>query len=83
MATMNISLSEQLRDYAETQVSSGKYSTVSEYMRDLIRQDWKAFEKTRIEEAVLAGLNSGEPVAMTAQAWEELRGELFAAGKAI
>ena len=46
MQTMNISLPGQLKDFVECQVGSGRYSTVSEYVRDLIRDD----EKRRVQE---------------------------------
>ncbi len=37
MQTMNISLPEQLKEFVDEQVGSGRYSSVSEYVRDLIR----------------------------------------------
>jgi antitoxin ParD1/3/4 len=39
MATMNISLPDQMKAYAEAQTADGRYSNVSDYMRDLIRRD--------------------------------------------
>ena len=39
MATMNISLSEQMKAWAESQAGTGKYSNTSDYVRDLIRRD--------------------------------------------
>ena len=82
MPTMNISLPETLKEHIESQVSSGRYSSVSEYMRELVRLDLRARERERIEQAVLAGLNSGEPVEMTPQDWEALKQGLVIAEKA-
>lgn len=45
MATMNISLSDELRAVAETRVKSGRYSNVSDYVRALIRQDQENQDK--------------------------------------
>jgi antitoxin ParD1/3/4 len=45
MATMNISLPEELRVVAETRVKSGRYSNVSDYVRALIRQDLENQDK--------------------------------------
>lgn len=42
MATLNISLPEQLREWVNTQISSGRYSSASDYLRDLIRNDLRA-----------------------------------------
>jgi antitoxin ParD1/3/4 len=39
MATINISLPEQMKAFAEAQTRDGRYSNVSDYMRDLIRKD--------------------------------------------
>ena len=39
MASMNISLPEPMKDWVETQTSSGRYDNASEYVRDLIRHD--------------------------------------------
>jgi len=39
MSSLNISLPEALKEYIEGQVNSGDWSTPSEYIRELIRQD--------------------------------------------
>lgn len=39
MSTMNISLPDTLRDFIDRQVSCSGYSTLSEYVRELIRRD--------------------------------------------
>ncbi len=39
MATMNISLPDQMKAWAERQAEDGRFSNVSDYMRDLIRRD--------------------------------------------
>jgi antitoxin ParD1/3/4 len=39
MATMNISLPDQMKSFAEDQAKDGRYSNVSDYVRDLIRRD--------------------------------------------
>ena len=41
MTNMNVSLPESLKAYVEEQVSYGGYGTVSEYLRELIREDKK------------------------------------------
>ena len=45
MATMNISLPDDLKDYVDRRVA-GRYSTSSEYVRELIRKD-QDIEKLR------------------------------------
>ena len=39
MASMNISLPDLMKDWVETQTSSGRYDNASEYVRALIRHD--------------------------------------------
>ena len=39
MTSLNISLPEALKEYVDGQVATGDWSTPSEYVRELIRQD--------------------------------------------
>ncbi|CAL4867236.1 MULTISPECIES: type II toxin-antitoxin system ParD family antitoxin [Asticcacaulis] len=53
MATMNISLPEQMKAWAESQAETGKYSNTSDYVRDLIRRDQERAEKIAAMQAVV------------------------------
>ena len=55
--TMNISLPEALRDFVEEAVNAGGYSSVSEYMRELVRQ---AKSEKDLEDRLLAALDSAD-----------------------
>ena len=60
MATMNISLPDQMKAYAEAQTRDGRYSNVSDYMRDLIRRDQARRQAiAEIQALVDEGLASG------------------------
>lgn len=39
MATVTVSVPEQMKDWAETQVRTGKYASIDDYLCDLIRRD--------------------------------------------
>ena len=39
MSTLNVSLPEQLKNWIVQQVNVGRYSSASDYLRDLIRED--------------------------------------------
>jgi antitoxin ParD1/3/4 len=39
MATMTVSLPEQMKDWIEGLARTGEYSTTSDYVRDLVRRD--------------------------------------------
>ena len=55
--TMNISLPETLREFVEEAVSAGGYSSVSEYMRELVRL---AKAERDLEQRLLAALESSD-----------------------
>ena len=54
MQTMNISLPEQLKEFIDEQVGSGRYSSVSEYVRDLVRNDEKRKAQEKLESMLMA-----------------------------
>jgi antitoxin ParD1/3/4 len=74
MQTMNISLPEPLKNFVEHQIADGRYSSVSEYIRELIREDEKRKAQERLEVALLEGL-AGESAEMTRQDWDSIRSE--------
>jgi antitoxin ParD1/3/4 len=39
MVTMNISVPDLMRDFVQRRIDSGRYASVSDYVRDLIRKD--------------------------------------------
>jgi len=74
MTSMNVSLPEELKEYVEAQTKRG-YSTPSEYVRELIREDQKRRAKTKLDAMLLEGLNSGDSAPMDAKFWAELKQE--------
>jgi antitoxin ParD1/3/4 len=62
MQTMNISLPDPLKDFVDHQIAEGRYSSVSEYIRELIRDDEKRRAEERLEALLLEGLESEESV---------------------
>lgn len=77
MTTLNISLPESMRAFIDEQIAKGDYSTASEYIRDLIRQDQKQAAQMKLETMLLEGLDSGEPIEVTDEWWENKRIELL------
>ena len=39
MASMNVSVPDPMRDWVQSRIETGKYASVSDYVRDLIRKD--------------------------------------------
>jgi antitoxin ParD1/3/4 len=73
MMSMSISLPETLTEFVDARIESGEYSTASEYIAALIRQDQeKQDEQERLEALLLEGLDSPASE-MTAADWEDIR----------
>lgn len=74
MESMNISLPEPLKQFVDGQIASGRYSTASEYIRELIRDDEKRKAEERLEALLLEGLQ-GEEAELTREDWSAIRKE--------
>jgi antitoxin ParD1/3/4 len=81
MQTMNISLPDPLKEFVEDQIAEGRYSSVSEYVRELIRQDEKRKAEERLEALLLEGLQ-GEHSELTHQDFDDIRKEALVQLKA-
>ena len=81
MQSMNISLPEPLKRFVDGQIEQGRYSSVSEYMRELIRDDEKRKAQEQLELLLLEGLQ-GEAQAMTPEDWSAIRKDAMATLKA-
>lgn len=77
MTTMNISLPESLRKFADER-ASGRYGSASEYIRELIRRDQKDAAREKLEDLLIEGLESGDPIVVTEDYWEKKRQDLTA-----
>jgi antitoxin ParD1/3/4 len=76
METMNIALPESMKHFVQERVTGGGYSSVSEYIRELIRADQKRLAEERIDALLLEGLDSGQPIPVTQEYWEEKKRKL-------
>lgn len=76
METVNIALPESLTSYVQERVSEGGYSSVSEYVSDLIQADRRRKAGERVDALLLEGLDSGEPIPVTPEYWEERKRRL-------
>ena len=77
MQSMNISLPEPLKQFVDGQISTGRYSSVSEYVRELIRADEKRKAEEQLEAKLLEGLGSAESP-LTTDDWSAIRKEALA-----
>ncbi len=75
MATMNISLPDQMKAWVEAQTEGGKYANSSDLIRDLIRREQIKQEKIaamnqRIEEAYQSGFSGKSIDQVMKDAWK-------------
>ena len=76
METMNIALRESMKHFVQERVNEGGYSSVSKYVRKLIRADQKRKVEQRIDALLLEELDSGQPISVTPEYWEEKKRRL-------
>ena len=77
MQSMNISLPEPMKEFVDGQIATGRYSSVSEYIRELIRADEKRKAEDQLEAFLLEGL-VGDEAALTPNDWQAIRREALA-----
>lgn len=77
MQSIDISLPESLKEFVDGRIAAGRYSSASEYVRELIRADEKRKAEERLETMLLEGLQSAE-TELTTGAWSENRQEAVA-----
>ncbi len=72
MATMNISLPDEMKAFIESQVATGMYSNASDYVRDAIRDSF------RKRQALIAALEEGEASGFSDRTLDEIIEQEFA-----
>ena len=72
---MNIALSAKLKEFVQREVRRRGYSSVSEYVRELIRGDQERQELARLEAEIIKGIESGPATPMTKDEWKQIRVE--------
>jgi len=72
---MNISLPDSLKDWAQRKAKNSDYSNASDFVRSVLRAEKEREEAfwQDVEELVLEGINSGEPVEYTPEYRKALR----------
>lgn len=71
--TMNVSLSPQHKAFVKEEVASGRFRNDSEVVREGLRLLAERNRQRRLEELLIEGLESGEPVELTDEVMADLR----------
>lgn len=73
MATMNISLPDDMKAFIEAEAARKGFGTVSEYMRAVIRETQaRAAQRSQVDALLLEGLDSGPASPFTAEDWDSI-----------
>mgnify|MGYP000850641213 CR=1 FL=1 len=74
MATMNVSLPDQMKQWVETQIETGHFSNASDYVRALIRQDQVYHDKREtLIKALIDGEKSGRSTRTLESIWNDVK----------
>ena len=63
MATMNVSLPDEMKEWVEDQAATGRYANVSDYIRDVLRREQGMVARLQglIDEAYASGFVEMKP----------------------
>jgi antitoxin ParD1/3/4 len=73
---MNISLPDSLKKHVKERAEEERYSTPSDYMKSLIREDMRRRDEQKLERMLLEGVRSGRGMEIGSKEWKEFRKEL-------
>jgi antitoxin ParD1/3/4 len=72
MAEFQITLPEDAAAYVQGQIAAGKFSSPSEVLADALREKQVQAAKARLAELIREGIESGDPVEVTDEWWDQL-----------
>lgn len=76
MATLQIDVPADMKEYIDRQVREGGFKDVSEFVCRLIATDQREAARSVLETELLRGLDSGPSEEMTPAEWDDLRREV-------
>lgn len=72
MSTLEVVLSDPLREFVEAQVSAGRAPSASNFVRQLVRAAQQKQTQQALVEALLHGMQSGPAVLMSDADWKQM-----------
>lgn len=69
MNSLNLELPEPLHSFVEAEAADGGFASPGQYVESLVREEQIKKARQRLEQELLEGLDSGEPITMDDQAW--------------
>jgi antitoxin ParD1/3/4 len=74
MTILTFSLPEDLQIFLDRQTVKNGFHTPDDYLCNLLSREW---ERERVEEMLVKGIESGEPLEVTDDWWEAKRSNLI------
>jgi len=70
MTTLNITLSNELRDFVDDQARAGRFDGPAGYVQALIEQAKNG--RDHLESLLIEGLDSGDPITLDGEEWARI-----------
>ena len=77
MTQLKVSLPEPLGEFVAAQAAKSGQRTGEAYVTSLVRQARRREILKEVEAKLIEGLNSGEPIPVTKEYWDEKRAKLL------
>ncbi len=77
---MVISLPESVQAFLDEQVAKAGNGTASDFILKLLREEQKRQLRAEIDATLIASIESGEPIEITPEYWEQKRRRLLERG---
>ena len=74
--TITIALPEPLTEFVQAEAARRGYPSAAQYVEDLVQAEQRRQAAERLDQLLLDGLNSGEPIEVTPEYWDHKRKEL-------
>ena len=73
MKHLTVPVSEDFDETIRKRMAEGGFGSMAEYLRHTVRQDLERADQAKLEQLLLEGLESGEPIEMTNEWMQERR----------
>ena len=76
MATMDLSLPEELKTFVEAEAAGSGYASPSEYVREVLLTLWRQKAKAALESELVRRIDGPPAIELTPQFWDDLKTRL-------
>lgn len=77
MISLNILLPQSIKEFIDQQTARRGLDTPGDYVYELVKEAQERLAEERIEQLLLEAIDSGAPIEVTPEYWENKRAELI------